>query len=49
LKGKVSERWIPNAGDDSVNAPDGYIELETSLVGAFSDDMTESALREGAP
>jgi hypothetical protein len=49
LKGKVSERWIPNSGDDSVNAPDGYIELETSLVGAFSDDMTESALREGAP
>ena len=47
MQGKVSERWVPNTDADEVDAPDGYIELETSFVGAFSDDVTETALREG--
>ena len=47
MQGEVTERWVPNTFDDDVDAPDGYIELVTSFVGAFSDDVTESALQEG--
>ena len=47
MQGKVAERWVPNTDDDDVDAPDGYIELVTSFVGTFSDDVTESALKEG--
>ena len=48
MQGMVSERWVANTDADDVDAPDGYIELETTLVGTFSDDVTESALQEGA-
>jgi hypothetical protein len=48
MQGQVSERWVPNTDDLDADAPDGYIELETSLVGTFADDVTESALREGS-
>ena len=48
MQGMVSERWVPNTDDDEVDAPDGHIELVTSFVGTFSDDVTESALTEGA-
>lgn len=48
MQGVVSERWVPNTDDDDVDAPDGHIELVTSFVGTFSDDITESALAEGA-
>lgn len=48
MQGNVSERWVPNTDDDDVDAPDGQIELVTSFVGTFSDDVTESAMMEGA-
>lgn len=48
MQGKVSERWVPNTESDEIDAPDGYIELVTSFVGTFSDDVTESAMMEGA-
>ena len=48
MQGSVSERWVANTDNDDVDAPDGYIELETSLVGTFSDEVSETALREGA-
>ena len=48
MQGKVSERWVPITDNDDIDAPDGYIELETSFVGTFSDDVTETALQEGA-
>jgi len=48
MQGSVSERWVANSDNDDVDAPDGYIELETSLVGTFSDEVSETALREGA-
>ena len=47
MQGEVSERWVPNTFDDDPDAPDGHIELLTSLVGTFSDDVTETALTEG--
>ena len=46
MQGNVSERWVANTDNDDVDAPDGYIELETSFVGTFSDEVTESALQE---
>lgn len=48
MQGKVSERWVPNTDKDDPDAPDGYVEILTSFVGTFSDDVTESALREDA-
>ena len=48
MQGQVSERWVPNTDDDDIDAPDGHIELVTSFVGVFSDDVMESALAEGA-
>ena len=48
MQGEVSERWVPNTDVDDPDAPDGHIELVTSLVGTFSDDVTETALTEGA-
>jgi hypothetical protein len=48
MQGKVSERWVATTDNDDIDAPDGYIELETSFVGTFSDDVTETALQEGA-
>lgn len=48
MQGNVSERWVANTDNDDVDAPDGYIELETSFVGTFSDEVTESALQEDA-
>jgi len=47
MQGEVSERWVPNTFDDDPDAPDGHIELVTSLVGTFSDGVTETALTEG--
>jgi len=47
MQGKVSERWVPNTDNDDIDAPDGYIELETSFVGTLPDDVAEIALREG--
>jgi hypothetical protein len=46
MQGKVSERWVPNTDDDDIDAPDGRIELVTSFVGTFSDEVTESAMTE---
>jgi hypothetical protein len=48
MQGKVSERWVPIADNDEIDAPDGYIELETAFVGTSPDDVTEIALSEGA-
>ncbi len=48
MHGEVSERWVPNMNDEDVDAPDGHIELVTAFVGTFSDDVTESAMTEGA-
>jgi hypothetical protein len=47
MQGELSERWVPNTDDDDIDAPDGHIELVTSFVGTFSDDVTETALTEG--
>jgi hypothetical protein len=47
MQGELSERWVPNTDDDDIDAPDGHIELVTSFVGAFSDNVTESAVTEG--
>lgn len=47
MQGKVSERWVAITDNDDIDAPDGYIELETSFVGTLSDDVTETALQEG--
>ena len=41
MHGRVSERWVANADDDEEDAPDGRIELVTSFVGEFADDMLE--------
>lgn len=48
MQGEVSERWVPNTNDEDADAPDGHIELVATFVGTFSDDVTESALTEGA-
>ena len=48
MQGNVSERWVAITDNDDIDAPDGYIELETSFVGTFSGDVTETTLREGA-
>ncbi len=48
MQGEVLEHWVPNTYDDDVDAPDGYIELVTSFVGAFSDGVSESDLQDGA-
>jgi len=41
MHGRVSERWVANTDDDDEDAPDGHIELITSLVGEFVDDVPE--------
>ena len=48
MQGELSERWVPNTDDSDPDAPDGHIELVTSFVGAFSDEVMKSALTEGA-
>lgn len=48
MQGEVSERWVPNTDEEDVDGPDGHIELVTSLVGTFADDVTDAALKEGA-
>ena len=48
MQGEVSERWVENTYDDDPDAPDGHIEIVTSLVGTFSDGITDSALKETA-
>jgi hypothetical protein len=40
MHGRVSERWVANT-DDEEDAPDGRIELVTSFVGEFADDVLE--------
>jgi hypothetical protein len=45
LQGNAAERWVPNTDDPDADAPDGHIELMTSFVGTFSDDMTEAAMQ----
>lgn len=47
MQGAVSERWVPNTDDDP-DAQEGYIEIVTSFVGTFSNDVTETALTEGS-
>ncbi len=47
MQGEVSERWVPRSGAEDVDAPEGHIELVTSLVGTFSDDVTHGAPTEG--
>ena len=49
MQGKVSERWVPNTDDIGVDAPDGHIELVTSFVGTYSDEVAEYASTEGTP
>lgn len=41
MHGWVSERWVANTDDDDEDAPDGRIELVTSLVGEFADEVPE--------
>ena len=41
MHGRVSERWVANTDDDDEDAPDGRIELVTSLVGEFADEVPE--------
>jgi hypothetical protein len=41
MHGRVSERWVANTDDDEEGAPDGRIELVTSFVGEFADDVLE--------
>ena len=41
MHGRVSERWVANTDDDEEGAPDGRIELVTSFVGEFADDVSE--------
>ncbi len=48
LQGEISERWVPNTDDDDVDAPDGHIELVTSFVGNFPDEVVASALTESS-
>lgn len=48
MKGRASERWVPNTEEDGADAPDGHIELMTSFVGTFSDNATEAATQEKA-
>ncbi len=47
MQGELSERWVPNTNDDEPDAPDGYIELVTSFMGTFLDDVTDRAMTEG--
>jgi len=47
MHGTVSERWVANVDDGAEDAPEGRIELVASLVGEFSDNVTQSALAEG--
>ncbi len=48
LQGEISERWVPNTDDDDVDAPDGQIELVTSFVGDFPDEVAANALTESS-
>jgi hypothetical protein len=41
MNGRVSERWVANTDDDQEDAPDGRIELVTSFVGEFADEVPE--------
>ena len=43
MHGGVSERWVANTDDDREDALDGRIELVTSFVGTFADDVPEEA------
>ena len=47
MRGEVVERWVANTDETDPDATDGHIELVTSFVGTFSDDVTEAALTEG--
>ena len=47
MQGEVSERWVPSSVAEDVDTPEGHIELVTSFVGTFSDDVTQGALTEG--
>ena len=49
MQGNAAERWVPNTDADDMDAPDGHIELITSFVGTFSDDVTEAAMQENTP
>lgn len=46
MQGSAAERWVPNTDEEDVDGPDGHIELMTSFVGTFSDDVTEAAMLE---
>ena len=46
MQGNAAERWVPNTDAEDMDAPDGHIELVTSFVGTFSDDVTEAAMQE---
>ena len=48
MQGSAAERWVPNTDDSDEDAPDGHIELMTSFVGTFADDVTAEALQEKA-
>jgi hypothetical protein len=39
MHGRVSERWVANTDSDDEDAPEGRIELLTSLVGEFAEDL----------
>ena len=46
MQGNAAERWVPNTDDEDPDAPDGHIELMTSFVGTFLDDVTDAAMQE---
>lgn len=41
MRGSASERWVANTDDDEEDAPLGRIELVTSFVGTFVDEVPE--------
>lgn len=45
MQGNAAERWVPNTDDPDADAPDGHIELMTSFVGTFSNDVTDTAMQ----
>lgn len=43
MHGRASERWVANTDDDDEDAPDGRIELVTTFVGEFAEDVPEES------
>ena len=43
MSGAASERWVANTDDEEEDAPIGRIELVTTFVGSFIDDVPEES------